>query len=379
MRGSNFARLRPTAVVSFFGLALWAGCSSQQNDFFGEPPAGGAAHSGASGSAGQASGGADATGGAGGTGQGGSASGNGGSNSSGGAGASSNQGGSTAPGGEPGAGAGGSDTTGGTHGASGNGGTQNGTGGSGGTDAGAAGGGAGEAGASGGASGTTGEGGLPNTGGAGMGGSSSGIGGSAGTAGTSAGTAGASAGSGGSAGTAGTGAGTSGTAGAGGSSSPPTCADDGGCASNEFCKKSACDAATGQCTMKPASCTGDDATFAPVCGCDHMTYYTPCVADREGVNVASQGECTSDGAPCTRTEGGASCSPARALARCYRPRTSCTGTSASEGVCWVLPDTCPTEDQVNRYCNMGGTPSCVGLCEGLYNEYPVWRDSNLCE
>jgi hypothetical protein len=45
----------------------------------------------------------------------------------------------------------------------------------------------------------------------------------------------------------------------------------------------------------------------------------------------------------------------------------------------VLPDQCPSEQQVNRYCGgISGTPSCVGLCEGLDNDYPLWRDANIC-
>jgi hypothetical protein len=186
------------------------------------------------------------------------------------------------------------------------------------------------------------------------------------------------AGAGGLAGTSGAGAGGRSNAGAGGTSSSVTCSNDNGCQPTQFCSKSACNAPTGVCKTKPLQCAGTDAVFAPVCGCDHMTYYSPCVADREGTNVASQGECTGMTVSCTRADGGASCKPARALARCYRPRDSCTGTSAATGVCWVMPDECPNEPQVNRYCNLGGTPSCVGFCEGISNEYPIWPDSNLC-
>lgn len=149
----------------------------------------------------------------------------------------------------------------------------------------------------------------------------------------------------------------------------------------EFCQKDACDAATGACKLKPLTCTGDDATFVPVCGCDGMTYYNPCVAEREAVNVATDGECTSNQATCTRSQGGSSCSPARDRARCYRPRTSCSGVSAANGVCWVLPDECPTEPQVNRYCAAvggSGSPRCAGLCELLDQDLAIWRDSSEC-
>ena len=49
------------------------------------------------------------------------------------------------------------------------------------------------------------------------------------------------------------------------------------------------------------------------------------------------------------------------------------------GVCWVLPDPCPTEDKVNYYCNTtGGSGQCMGLCEILTAEDAVWRDSSKC-
>jgi hypothetical protein len=177
-------------------------------------------------------------------------------------------------------------------------------------------------------------------------------------------------------------AGTSGaggsSAGAGGSIQPATCSDDNGCQSGQFCAKSSCTATSGTCKTKPLECSGTNATYNPVCGCDHMTYYSPCVADREGVNVGSQGQCTVTDS-CDRTTGGKSCVPARALARCYRPRDSCTGTSPPMGTCWVMPDECPNEPQVNRYCGgLTGNPSCVGFCEGIFDEYPIWPNSNLC-
>ncbi len=67
------------------------------------------------------------------------------------------------------------------------------------------------------------------------------------------------------------------------------CADDGDCAAGEFCQKDACDAARGTCATRPEVCPG---VYAPVCGCDGMTYGNACQARSAGVNVASEGECT---------------------------------------------------------------------------------------
>jgi len=391
MFGSNSVRARPTAAASLAGLCLWVACSSGENNFFKEPPPGSSGHSGA-GTAGSA----NAQGGAS---NGGSANQSGGMSALGGSttGGTSEVGGSNAMAGETGAGSGGTDTTGGTSNAGGTQGNAGGTGGTGGkggdtgvtggrggTDEGGAGTGAGE----GGVSASAGEGGVAV---GGMGGTSAGSGGTmAGSAGTTAGSGGTTAGNGGVAGSSGASAGTAGmggagtsgaggtSAGAGGASSPTPCSSDGACTSGQYCKKSTCDSsATGVCAVKPQSCSGTDAEFVPVCGCDHMTYYTACVAAREGVNVAQSGECSGTTVACTRSGGGSSCSPSRSHAACYRARSSCSGTAPDAGVCWVLPDTCPTEDASNTYCNLG-SPVCVGLCQGLVDNDPLWRNSGSC-
>jgi hypothetical protein len=43
-----------------------------------------------------------------------------------------------------------------------------------------------------------------------------------------------------------------------------------------------------------------------------------------------------------------------------------------------MPDECAVEEKVNVYCNSGGTPRCVGLCEILKEDNAVWRDSGTC-
>jgi len=173
-------------------------------------------------------------------------------------------------------------------------------------------------------------------------------------------------------------------AGAAGSGGTPghACSDDDDCAEDdEYCFKASCAADTGECKARPASCTGADAEFSPGCGCDGMTYYSPCVAAREGVSLAATGECDdNDAVSCTRDDGGDSCSPARKNARCYRPRESCVGTgSPATGVCWVLPDECPDEVQSQRYCGgTSGDAECIGLCEVIEREDAFFRDPGNC-
>jgi hypothetical protein len=333
------------------GISLFAACSSDTTNYFDTPnPAAGKSAAGTGGSAAAAGGSNSDSGGAGGSkaGTGSEAGGSGGDKPS--KGGTGNGGSSNPTGGTPNVGGLGGNTP-----------NQGGTGNGGSTEGGMSGeSGAGETGAGGTTGGT---GGTQSPGGeGGMQGGMAGDPGGGGTGGAHVG------------GTGGTGAGTGGQ--------PDACDADDDCATSEYCKKSSCDAAKGTCTEKPASCTGTSAALNPVCGCDHMTYYTACVAAQEGVNVASSGACGSGAATCNRIDGGSSCSPERARAACYRTRStnSCnTGSPPNEGVCWVLPETCPTEETLELDCNNGGTPICRGLCDALEKNRPLIRNSNQCD
>jgi hypothetical protein len=85
------------------------------------------------------------------------------------------------------------------------------------------------------------------------------------------------------AGAGGSGASNAGAGGSGGSSSGEAC----DCALGGYCERSSCELdAPGECAVMPELCA---ANFAPVCGCDGVTYSNACGAAGSGINVDTTG------------------------------------------------------------------------------------------
>jgi hypothetical protein len=102
------------------------------------------------------------------------------------------------------------------------------------------------------------------------------------------------------------------------------------CHPREFCVGLGCDAA-GTCMPTPTACDG---VLDPVCGCDGADYANECLANMNGVRVASRGTCGGG------TDGGSSggCfSNAECAATEFCDGTGC-GTA---GACTARPELCP--------------------------------------
>ena len=143
----------------------------------------------------------------------------------------------------------------------------------------------------------------------------------------------------------------------------------GGCRQNsecdpilQFCRKDSCDpSATGRCAVRPGqrvtyfcvpgACT---AQTELVCGCDGKTYSDECIANAQGVNVASRGACPPPppGGSCSTN---ADCDPGR-----YCRKTSCT---AATGICQGEPSWLACWGEFHPHCADAGTlPNNTPVC-----------------
>ena len=108
------------------------------------------------------------------------------------------------------------------------------------------------------------------------------------------------------------------------------------CAEGQYCnfRDGSCGAAdqTGECTGIPEVCPE---LFAPICGCDDVTYGNACEAGLAGVSVAREGAC---GEPCGGLQGLA-CAEGQF---CNFSDASC-GAADQTGECTAIPETCTEE------------------------------------
>jgi Kazal-type serine protease inhibitor domain len=147
----------------------------------------------------------------------------------------------------------------------------------------------------------------------------------------------------------------SGGTGSGGASAGKTCGGLLGtaCPAKQYCNFPAatqCGAGdqTGTCATKPDAC---DLVYAPVCGCDGMTYGNDCAAASAGISVAKTGECAATGTTCGG-RGGGTCASGEYCN--YTPAAIC-GRADATGTCTKIPK--------NSACDAVYDPVCG--CDGM--------------
>jgi hypothetical protein len=124
---------------------------------------------------------------------------------------------------------------------------------------------------------------------------------------------------------------------------------------------------TGVCAVQPEACTRE---FAPVCGCDDVTYSNACLAASAGVSVASQGECDGplqigDACGGLRPPGAPDCD--EGLFCQHQPGAMC-GAADAPGECVAIPDVCT--DIFDPVCGCDGQ-TYSNACEAAANQVGI--------
>jgi hypothetical protein len=114
---------------------------------------------------------------------------------------------------------------------------------------------------------------------------------------------------------------------------------------------------------------------APVCGCDHLTYWNEGIAAVHGVNVSGNGACALAAAVTCKQS-----STCDGEARCNLDQGTKIGCTVAAldpvGTCWVVPKVCGINAAAPRV-KACGTNTCATLCQAITNEATTFYSQNV--
>jgi hypothetical protein len=157
------------------------------------------------------------------------------------------------------------------------------------------------------------------------------------------------------------------------------CRSNADCPGEWLCLKQACPDMEGVCEPRPVCF---DMSPAPVCGCNHVTYWNDCLRRQYGVPASTIGDCGAGAHACFKSNDcafGATCSHLL-----LSPTSDCGG-PPEPGTCWVTPPDCTTATDSRRWqlCDpppppggagapSGGAPStCLSTCQAVQSGRPA--------
>lgn len=146
------------------------------------------------------------------------------------------------------------------------------------------------------------------------------------------------------------------------------------CAGTELCKVTAC-GDTGICAPRPPQ----QDNYAPVCGCDGVTYWNEAIANAAGISKRTDGACALQALTTARCGGlnGVVCAGFRRCNLEVETPTACAGAAGRQGTCWGLPDSCPpSQNGTMRRCTGGG--GCRSYCDAIKDQAPFYSDTINC-
>jgi hypothetical protein len=147
------------------------------------------------------------------------------------------------------------------------------------------------------------------------------------------------------------------------------CHSNADCPMNWLCLKQGCQDMMGVCESRPVCF---DSTPAPVCGCNHVTYWNDCLRQQDGVSASTLGECGAGTHPCNMN---GDCPPGKTCSHLLPPMTACGG-PPTPGTCWATPSDCSATGDPRSWApcappgGSGGAGPCISTCQAVQSGHP---------